>query len=272
MPPSHGTARARPRVAGGIAGRGRWWVRRGRGGPGSRRVRTQPRAAASAPRKRADAAAPLALEGDDLEQLTNLAAAAVERPEQAEHLFDGQLVAELRLLQVDAEPFPQLTLARRPCESENLDVSPVRREETLEDLDRRRFPGPVRTEETKALATPDVQRQTGHGDDVTVAFLEIVTLHRQVMHEVSLQNRNSCPQTAAHGQRSLLLHCIPDKETRIRKSQPAGRARKNTDRKNKRETSKTRDSGKARGTDLRGRRPAIRPVRVSDLRTNASTR
>ena len=147
-------------------------------------------------RKGADAAAPLALERDDLQQLTNLAAASVEGPKQAQHLFDGQLVAELCLLQMDAEPFPQLALARRPCESENLDVAPVRREEALEDLDRRRLAGAVRTEEPEALAAPDVQRQTGHGDDVTVAFLETVTLHCQVMHEVSLQDWISCQQTA----------------------------------------------------------------------------
>ena len=143
-----------------------------------------------------DTALPLALQSDDLQQLADLAAASVEGAKQAQHLFDRQLVAELCFLQVDAEPFAELALARLPCESEDLDVPAVRREEPFEDLDRRRLAGAVRTEQPEALATPDVQRQTGHGDDVTVAFLEIVTLHCQVMHEVSLQSRNSCQQTA----------------------------------------------------------------------------
>ena len=110
-------------------------------------------------RKRADPALPLALERDDRQQLVDLAAASVEGAKQPQHLFDGQLVAELRFLQLDAEPFAQLALARRSSESEDLDVARRRREEPFEDLDRRRLAGAVRAEEAEALAAPDVQRR-----------------------------------------------------------------------------------------------------------------
>src|SRR4051812_33041030 len=91
-------------------------------------------------RQRPDPAAAFALERDDVEQLTDLPSAPVKGPEQAQHLLDRQLVAELCLLQMDAEPFAQLTLAGFPAESENFDAASVRREQPLQNLDRRRLP------------------------------------------------------------------------------------------------------------------------------------
>ena len=130
--------------------------------------------------------AALALELDDLQQLVDRAAAAIERAEQAEHLLDRQLLAELRLLQLNAEPLPDLPLVRAPAEAEHLDLAGVGREQPLENLDRRRLAGAVRAEQAEALAALHVQRQPVHGDDVAVALFESVTSHREVVHGVSV--------------------------------------------------------------------------------------
>src|ERR1044071_5688691 len=83
-----------------------------------------------------DPAAALGLELDDAQQLVDRAAAVIEGPEQAQRLFDGQLVGELRLLELHANPLPQLALVLRPREAEDLYVPGVRVEEPLEDFDR----------------------------------------------------------------------------------------------------------------------------------------
>src|SRR6185295_20235663 len=51
-----------------------------------------------------------------------IAAAGVERGEEAHRFADGQLLVELRLLKRDAEPLAQLALALVPAAAEDLDL------------------------------------------------------------------------------------------------------------------------------------------------------
>ena len=112
----------------------------------------------------------LALELDEREQLVDRLPAIVERPEQAQRLLDRQLVGELRLLQLDAEALAQLALVALPAQPEHFDLARIGRQQPFEDLDRRRLPGAVRTEQPEALAALHVERQAVDGDDVAVAL------------------------------------------------------------------------------------------------------
>ena len=76
-------------------------------------------------RQLADPAVPLALELDEPQQLGHVAAAPVERAEQPQRLLDRQLVGQLRFLQLDAEPLPQLVLVASPSAGRALRTSPA---------------------------------------------------------------------------------------------------------------------------------------------------
>ena len=101
------------------------------------------------------------------EQLVHRRSASVEGSEQAQGLLDRQLVGELRLLQLHAEPLPQARPACwRPPAAQHLDVACVRLDQPFENLDRGRLAGAVGPEQAKALAAFDFQVQSGHGDDI----------------------------------------------------------------------------------------------------------
>ena len=98
---------------------------------------------------------------DDLEQFVDGAPAVVEGAEQAERLLDGQLVGELRLLELDAEALTQLALVVRASVSPSTSTSPASGvEQPFEDLDRRRLAGAVRSEQPEAFAAL-ARRATG---------------------------------------------------------------------------------------------------------------
>ena len=129
----------------------------------------------------------LALELDDLQQLVDRPAAAIERAEQAQRLLDRQLLAELRFLQLDAEPLPQLAARRVRQRSPSTSTSPASGASSPSRISIVVvLPAPFGTEQAEALAAPHVQRQPVHRDDVAVAFLESVTLHREFVHAVSV--------------------------------------------------------------------------------------
>ena len=146
-------------------------------------------------RQLAHPAVALAFELDDLQQIVDRPSAVVERSEQAERLLDGQLVGELRLLQLDAEALPQLRVVRPPAQPEHLHLARIGLQEPFEDLDRGGLAGAVRTEQSEAFAALHSQRQAVDGDDVAVAFVERV---------------------AAHGVRnSHTRHCLPGRKRRV---------------------------------------------------------
>ncbi len=122
-------------------------------------------------------AAALRFELDDAQQFVDRAAAMIERPEEPQRLFDGQLLRQLRLLQLDAEPLTQLALGVAPPQPENLHVAGVGREQAFEDLDGGRLAGAVRAQESEALTTINRERETVDGDDVVVFLDEAITLH-----------------------------------------------------------------------------------------------
>ena len=100
----------------------------------------------------------------------------VERSEQPQRLLDGELVGELRLLELDAEALAQLALVA-PSAGRAPRLARVGREQPFEDLDRRRLAGAVRAEQAEALAAAHLERQAVDGHDVAVAFLQILAAH-----------------------------------------------------------------------------------------------
>jgi hypothetical protein len=105
---------------------------------------------------------------------------AIERPEQREHFADGELVGELRLLQLNAEPLAQRPPggALAPRCPQDLDVARVRCRQPFEDLDRRGLAGAVRSEQAKALAGADREVEARDGDDVAETLGQRPTIDR----------------------------------------------------------------------------------------------
>ena len=89
--------------------------------------------------------------------LVGVEAAAVEAAEQRERLADGQLLGEARLLQRDADAFPDGGVVAAPAQAEDLDLAGGRGEQPFEDLDRRGLAGAVGAEQAEALARLDGQ-------------------------------------------------------------------------------------------------------------------
>ena len=128
------SGRAAPRAGGATADRGPWSARRGTADPDRRPARRRPRAAASGrpdslPTQRASR---FASSSTSAQHLVDAAAAGDRTSGTAAGLVDGQLVAELRLLQLDAEPLAQAAVvAAPPALAEHLDLAGVGRESAL---------------------------------------------------------------------------------------------------------------------------------------------
>src|SRR2546422_11364871 len=78
----------------------------------------------------------------------------IETANQPHRLLDGQLVGELRLLELDAEPLaqrPVRSAAPAPPHPEHGDVPGIGGCESFEDLDRRRLAGAVGPQQAEAL-------------------------------------------------------------------------------------------------------------------------
>jgi hypothetical protein len=119
----------------------------------------------------------------------------VERAKQREGLGDRELVRELRVLQLDAEAFAQRPARRAvaPWRAEDFDLAAIGRRQALQDFDRSRLPGPVRTEQPEAFAGPDRQVEPSDRDDVTEALGERTTADRyDGSGSLSFSGRASC--------------------------------------------------------------------------------
>ena len=101
------------------------------------------------------------------------AAALVEAPKQPHRLVDGELLGELRFLELNAEPLAQLALVPVPAQSEQLDLAGIRRQQPFADLDRRRLAGAVRAEQTEAFAGGDDEVEPVDGAHVAVGLAQI---------------------------------------------------------------------------------------------------
>jgi len=97
---------------------------------------------------------------------------AIEALKECERLVDRQLLGELRVLQLDSEQLSQILLVRLPSSAQYFDIARIGAQKPLADFDRRRLSGAVRTEESKAFSSVDLEVQTVDGDDVAVRFAE----------------------------------------------------------------------------------------------------
>ena len=120
-----------------------------------------------------DPRAALLLELHQRDDLVGRRAAVEEAAEQAQRFDDRQLVGELRLLQLDAQPLTQRQRVGGPPQPEHLDVAGVRLRQPFADLDRRRLAGAVRPQQAEAFAGAHVQLDAVDGDDVLVGLAEI---------------------------------------------------------------------------------------------------
>src|SRR5580765_6309764 len=124
------------------------------------------------------------LELDQREHVVDAAAAGVEGAEQPEGLFDGKLLAELRLLQLDPEARAQAAVvAAPPTLAQHLDLTFVGCGQAFKDLDRRRLARAVGAEQAEALAAAHFEVEAADGDDVGIALDETVTADGEATHD-----------------------------------------------------------------------------------------
>ena len=90
-----------------------------------------------------DPAATLPLQFDECQQLVDRLAAVIERSEDTQRLLHGQLVGELRLLQLNAQALAELLLVRLPPATEHLHLSTVWRKQAFKDFNGRRLAGTI---------------------------------------------------------------------------------------------------------------------------------
>src|SRR4029453_9977516 len=118
----------------------------------------------------------------------------MEGAEHPDRLLDGELVAQLRLLEVKPRAAAQpLIMSAIPMLAENLDIPRIGRGESLEDLDRRRLACAVGTEQAETLTAGDLEIQASDSHDVAVALDEPAAAKRSghgtsIVSEAVLRN------------------------------------------------------------------------------------
>jgi len=117
-----------------------------------------------------DARGPFLVKLDETDNLGHAAAARVEAAKESHRLFDGELLGELSLLQLNAEQLTQCALVVRPTTTEDDDVSFIGAVQPLANLDRRRLPGTVGSQQAEAFSGGDLEIETVDGDDVAIAL------------------------------------------------------------------------------------------------------
>ena len=108
--------------------------------------------------------------------------AKVETAEQPKRLFDRQLLGELGLLQLHAEPLAQLGAVGLPAQSQQFDRPGVGLEQPLADLDGGGLPRPVRSQQSEALARARLEIDPVHRNHVRVGLPQAA--HRQREHQL----------------------------------------------------------------------------------------
>lgn len=107
---------------------------------------------------------------DRVKQLVDVGTGGIERPEEPQRLFHGQLVGQLRFLQLNPEPRAEGGGRTRPPLAEDLYITGIRHQEAFEDLDGGGLPCAVRSEQAETLASHDGKVQSIHGDERTVSL------------------------------------------------------------------------------------------------------
>ena len=108
----------------------------------------------------------------DVDDVVHVAPARVEAAEQPHRLVNGQLLGELGLLKLDAEPLAQVALVRVPPLAEHFDDAGIRLGETLADLDRGGLARPIGAEQAEALAGAHREVESVDSNDVAVGLAE----------------------------------------------------------------------------------------------------
>ena len=109
----------------------------------------------------ADAHAGLFPQVDQAEELVERPRVRVVAAAHVDHLGDGEIRLDTRRLEHDADALLHGALAAGRVEAEHRDVAAVARAIALQDLDGRRLPGAVGTEQREDLALVDGQVDAG---------------------------------------------------------------------------------------------------------------
>jgi hypothetical protein len=128
-------------------------------------------------RERADPGARLGLEADGGDHLVDVARAGVEGRDVGHLLAHGRRALLGGRLQHDADARPPVepAVARVHAEHEGLAARAVA--VALQDLDRGRLAGPVRTEQAERLALLEVERDAVQGGRASVLLREVAHAH-----------------------------------------------------------------------------------------------
>lgn len=129
-------------------------------------------------RESADAGVLLFLELHEGNHVAHFTAFVEERAEQPNGFFDGELLRELRFLELNAEAFAEVAGVLGPAATEDGDVTAVGGGESLADLDGGGFAGAVGSQEAEALAGAHVEVEAIDGDDIGVRLTECAERER----------------------------------------------------------------------------------------------
>ena len=124
-------------------------------------------------RERLDARPPFLLEADELDHLVDVARMGVVAGKEAVDLADRQHGGALGVLQDDADPLSQLPRCVARVVPEHRGLARIPRAVTLQDLDRRRLPGPVRPEEAENLALSNLEADPAERFDAVVRLAQV---------------------------------------------------------------------------------------------------
>ena len=126
-----------------------------------------------------DPLVPLLAEADDLDHLVDGSTAWIQARVHHHRLTNGQIRLDASRLEDDPDPRPKARALRRRVAAENLHFARVTRAVALEDLDRRRLPGTVRTQQRKDLADRDLEINPAHRLNRPVRLPKPTHAHRK---------------------------------------------------------------------------------------------
>jgi hypothetical protein len=126
-----------------------------------------------------DPLVPLLAEADDLDHLVDGPATRVKARVHRHRLANGQIRLDAGRLEDNPDPRPQARALRCGIAAEDLHLARVTRAVALEDLDRRRLPGTVRTQQREDLADRDLEIDAAHRLNRTVRLPEPTHAHRE---------------------------------------------------------------------------------------------
>ena len=89
-------------------------------------------------------------------------AARVERAKQRDGFLNRELIGQTRFLERDADLAADFGVVLAPLHAEDFHLAGSRIEQPLDDLERRRFPRAIGTEEAEALAGRHIEIETAH--------------------------------------------------------------------------------------------------------------